>query len=77
MDNKFIKTFNKGYEGGSVASNLRREGVCLHVEPAKNNIRHNFFLNIIIPVWNKLTENIKHAKKINSYKSLLDKQKSM
>ena len=74
--NKLVKTI-QGDEGGPVASNLRREGVCFNVEPAKNNIRHNFFLNRIIPVWNKLPGNIKQAKTINSLKSLLDKQKSI
>ena len=38
-----------------------------HVESAKNNIRQNFFLNRIIPVWNQLSENIKEAKKPRGY----------
>ena len=53
---------------------LRREGTCIYKEPIKNcKFREEFFLNRIVPVWNKLPINVKEAKSLNSFKAGLDR----
>ena len=35
-------------------------------------VRHNFFLNRVAPIWNKLPENVVYSPSLNSLKSSLD-----
>ena len=52
---------------------LRREGTRIYKEPIKNcKFLEEFFLNRIVPVWNKLPI-IKEAKSLNSFKAGLDR----
>ena len=53
---------------------LRREGTSIYKEPIKNcKFRKEFFLNRIVPVWNKFLINVKEAKSLNSFKAGLNR----
>ena len=41
------------------------------------NIRHNFFINRVVPDWNKLTNHVNTAPSTNSFKARLNERNNM
>ena len=57
--------------------NVRNGGKCFHREPANISIeRGQFFINSGIPLWNNLSQTVKEAKTLNSFKAGLDRLRS-
>ena len=50
------------------ASNVYREKI-----QSKHSVRENFFVNRVIPLWNDLPHEVRHAETLNNFKNELDK----
>ena len=70
MEPRKLTLNNESYPGYS----LMRQGASLYKDPITNcKSRVEFFLNIIVPVWNSLPIGVKKAKSQNSSKAGLDR----
>ena len=65
-----------GTRGASLQSESfcakRKNDLCRAV-----NVRHNFFINRVVPDWNKLPNHVKTAPSTNSFKARLDERNNM
>jgi hypothetical protein len=80
---KFDKNFNQvewyhpisispSSQSSGPAGFLRSQNTLYRQLVKSCNIRHNFFTNRVVPVWNELPNQIKNAKSINGFKNSFD-----
>ena len=57
--------------------NVRNGGLCFHREPADISREGNqFFINRVIPLWNTVSQAVKEARTLSSFKAGLDSLRS-